>query len=246
MTEPVRIAMWSGPRNISTALMRSFGSRADTAVVDEPLYAHYLEATGANHPGRDEVIARHETDWRKVVASLTGPAPEGRRVFYQKHMAHHLLPGMERAWVRGLTNCFLIRDPVEVITSFVKVVADPTPDELGLPQQWELFESERDRTGQTPPVIDSRDVLADPAAMLALLCERVGIPFDAAMLRWHAGPRETDGVWGPHWYASVYRSTGFEPYRAKEEPVPARLAGVYERCRMIYARLAEHRLRVQG
>ncbi len=238
----LRLAMWSGPRNISTAMMRSFGNRSDTAVVDEPLYAHYLLATGASHPGREEVIAHHETDWPKVVAGLTGPVPGGKRVYYQKHMAHHLLPGMDRAWIAGLTNCFLIRDPREVITSFVKVVERPTAAELGLPQQVELFEAERARTGRVPPVVDSRDILESPRAVLARLCEAVGIDFQETMLRWPPGRRETDGVWAPHWYASVERSTGFGPYTPKDDQVPRELMGVYEECRVLYDRLAAHRL----
>jgi len=234
--------MWSGPRNISTAMMRSFGNRSDAVVVDEPLYAHYLLASGAEHPGREEVIARHETDWRKVVGELTGPVPGGKRVWYQKHMAHHLLPGMDRAWIAGLTNCFLIREPREVITSFVKVVERPTALDLGLPQQVELFEAERGRTGRVPPVVDSRDILKDPRGVLTGLCEAVGVDFDEAMLRWPPGPRATDGVWAKHWYASVEQSTGFGPYTPKDEPVPRGLEGVYEECRALYEQLAAHRL----
>lgn len=234
--------MWSGPRNISTALMRSFGNRGDTVVVDEPLYAHYLDHTGADHPGRDEVIAAGETDWRRVAEGLTGPVPGGRRVFYQKHMGQHLLPHIDRGWIAGLTNCFLIRDPREVITSFIRVVERPTAEELGLPQQVELFEAEWARTGRVPPVVDSRDVLEDPRGVLTGLCEAVGIGFEESMLRWAPGPRETDGVWAPHWYGSVETSTGFGAYRPKDEEVPGELMGVYEECRGLYDRLAEHRL----
>jgi hypothetical protein len=238
----VRIAMWSGPRNISTAMMRAFGNRGDTAVVDEPLYAYYLLASGAPHPGREEVIAAGETDWRKVAAWLTGPVPGGKPVWYQKHMAHHLLPGMDRGWIARLTNCFLIREPREVIASFVKVVERPTADELGLPQQVELFEAERARTGRVPPVVDSRDILEDPRGVLTRLCGAVGIEFDEAMLRWPPGRRETDGVWAKHWYASVEQSTGFGRYTPKDEPVPRELEGVYEECRGLYDLLARFRL----
>ncbi|MFG0312681.1 MAG: HAD family hydrolase [Phycisphaerales bacterium] len=242
MTECLRIAMWSGPRNISTAMMRSFGNRSDTVVVDEPLYAHYLLATGIDHPGREEVIAADETDWRKVAARLTGPVPGGKRVWYQKHMGQHLLPGMDRGWIAGLTNCFLIREPREVITSFIKVVERPTAASLGLPQQVELFEAERARTGRVPPVVDSRDILENPRGVLTKLCGAVGIAFEEGMLRWPPGRRETDGVWAPHWYASVERSTGFGEYRPKEDPVPRELEGVYEECRVLYDRLARYKL----
>lgn len=240
--EPVRLAMWSGPRNISTAMMRSFENRPDCAVVDEPLYAHYLRATGVDHPGREEVISTHEPDWERVVESLLGPVPSARSVWYQKHMAHHLLPDMGRAWVAGLTNCFLIRDPAEVITSFIKIVPNPTATDLGLPQQVELFEAERSRTGRVPPVIDGADVLRNPRAMLSALCSRVGIDFDDRMLSWPAGPRASDGVWARHWYASVEKSTGFEPYKPKNEPVPDRLRSVHAECDSLYKSLAAHKL----
>jgi hypothetical protein len=238
----VRIAMWSGPRNISTAMLRSFENRTDCSVSDEPLYAHYLRVTGVDHPGRDEVIERHESDWRRVVQTLTGPVPGGRTVWYQKHMTHHLLPEIDRGWVSGLANCFLIRDPGEVITSFIKIAPDPRPEDLGIPQQMELFEAERRRLGGVPPVIDGADVLRDPRGVLGALCERIGIPFQERMLAWPPGRRESDGVWAKHWYASVEKSTGFEPYRPKGEDVPARLRAVHEACAGMYQTLRQHRI----
>ncbi len=239
--------MWSGPRNISTALMRSWGSRADCAVSDEPLYAHYLSTLApearAVHPGFDAIIASQPTDWRQVARALTGPVPGGRRLWYQKHMAHHLTAGMDRAWTLGLSNVFLIREPRAMITSFIKVIPGPTPEDLGLPQQVELFEFVRERTGQAPMVIDSRDVLENPRGMLCALCERVGVAFDDAMLSWAPGPRAEDGVWAPHWYAGVYASTGFAPYSPRNVGVPDRLRGVLERCQGLYDELAGHRIR---
>jgi hypothetical protein len=242
MAEPVRLAMWSGPRNISTAMMRSFGNRPDTAVIDEPLYAHYLHATGLEHPGREEVIEAGPTDWREAVTRLLGRVPGRRRIFYQKHMAHHLLPHVDRGWIAGLTNCFLIRDPREVIVSFTKVIERPRAEDLGYPQQSELFEAELARTGRVPPVIDARDVLENPRRTLGALCGAVGIDFDGAMLRWPAGGRQTDGVWAKHWYENVNRSTGFGRHAPKDDRVPADLMGVYETCRPLYDRLAAHRL----
>lgn len=239
---PVRIAMWSGPRNISTALMRSWGNRSDTFVCDEPLYAHFLQVTGKPHPGRDEVIARHDTDWRRVVAWLTGPVPLGRAIFYQKHMAHHLLPEIERGWLDGLTHAFLIRDPGEMLTSLLKNVPHPSLEDTGLPQQVELFERVRRTTGRTPPVVDARDVLLDPPRVLAHLCEALRVPFDAAMLSWPAGRRDTDGVWAPHWYAAVEKSTSFQPYQAKNERVPAALEPLLDACRPLYEALYRQRL----
>ena len=163
-TSPVRIAMWSGPRNISTAMMRSWGNRPDTFVCDEPFYAHYLQATGRGHPGAEEVIARGETDWRKVVEQLTGPVPDGKRVFYQKQMTHHLLPEIDRAWLLEVTNCFLIRDPREVIVSYIKKNNDPSLDDIGFVQQAEIFDWVRAETGSPPLVLDARDVIDDHRA----------------------------------------------------------------------------------
>ncbi|MHC5114380.1 MAG: sulfotransferase-like domain-containing protein [Planctomycetota bacterium] len=240
--DPVRIAMWSGPRNISTAMMRSWEARPDTAVWDEPLYAHYLLATGHDHPGREEIIAHHETDERTVVARLTGPVPGGARVFYQKHMAHHLLPGMPIDWIDGLANCFLIRRPREMIASLAKVIPDPAIEQTGLPQQVDLFERVRRTAGTVPPVIDGRDVLTDPAGMLAALCDRLGVPWTDAMLSWPAGPRDSDGIWAKHWYDAVERSTGFEPYRPRDVSLPDGLRDLADRCDDLYARLHEHRI----
>lgn len=237
-----RIGMWSGPRNISTAMMRSFEARGDCFVSDEPLYAHYLKVTGADHPGREEVIAHHESDWRVVTQALVGPIPRGKTVWYQKHMAHHLTPEVGRKWILSLENVFLIRDPQEMITSFIKVVENPTPADLGLPQQVDLFEWLYARLGRRPIVVDSRDILLDPGGMLGRLCEALGLPFTENMLKWQPGPRETDGVWGPHWYASVYASSGFAPYAAKNEKVPDVLADVLRECWTLYNGLAEFKL----
>lgn len=243
---PLRIAMWSGPRNISTTLMRAFGARPDTAVADEPFYAHYLLATGIDHPGRDEVIARHETDWRKVAAWLTGPVPGGRRVFYQKHMSKHLLPGIGRDWLDSLTHAFLIRDPAEMLASFARVVAEPALADTGLPEQVDLFERVADRLGHAPPVVDARDVLTDPPAVLARLCDALGLDYSDAMLGWPAGRRDTDGAWAPHWYAAVERSTGFGPPPPRVTSLPEPLGRVLDECRPHYERLAAHRLRAGG
>lgn len=243
-TQPVRVAMWSGPRNISTALMRSWGARGDCFVSDEPLYAHYLseidEDKRREHPVYDQVMRSQATDWHEVAAYLTGPIPDGKQVWYQKMMAHHLTPVMEWEWIAKLTNCFLIRDPAAMITSFIKVIDNPTPRDLGLPQQVELFEWLQRHTDETPIVIDSRDVLMDPGGMLERVSARVGVPFDESMLAWEPGRREEDGVWAPHWYASVYQSTGFAAYEAKNDRVPQRLLGVLDECNALYEILSEH------
>jgi hypothetical protein len=232
----VRLAMWSGPRNVSTALMRSFGSRTDTLVVDEPLYAFYLHATGIEHPGRNEVTASQPTDWRSVARALTGPLPEGVDVHYQKHMAHHLLPEVDRDWLSGLTHAFLIRDPAHVVASYAKVRGEPTLADLGYPQQVELFR----RSGG--PVVDAADLLHDPATVLASLCAAVGIGYDPAMLSWQPGRRDTDGVWAPWWYAGVEASTGFAAPDPRPVVVPDRLAGLVDAARPYYEELAARRL----
>jgi hypothetical protein len=211
-------------------------------VVDEPLYAHYLRATGLPHPGAEEVVRCHEPDWRKVAQSLTGPIPGGRTVFYQKHMAHHLLPQIERDWLGALTHCFLIREPREMLTSLLHILPEPVLQDTGLPQQAALFAWEWERTGAVPPVVDARDVLENPRGVLQQLCAVLGVPFREEMLSWPAGPRATDGVWAKHWYSAVERTTGFGPYRQKDEAVPASLSGLLAECEELYARLYPHRL----
>lgn len=259
----LRIAMWSGPRNISTALMRAWGNRPDTFVCDEPFYAHYLLTTGKPHPIAEEIIAHDENDWRKVVAWLTGELPDppsplsslpasrgiqplgspGVRVFYQKHMSHHLLPHIDRGWLAKVTNSFLIRHPQEVITSYIKISPEPTLEDLGFVQLTEIFEWVTDHTGYVPPVLDAKDVLQNPRRMLGLLCDALGVEFTDEMLSWPPGLRETDGIWAEHWYREVKTSTGFRPHRPKPDPVPAHLSAIYQQCLVHYHRLYEHRLR---
>ncbi len=233
--------MWSGPRNISTAMMRAWENRPDTVVVDEPFYAFYLHRTGKKHPGAAEVIRQGEVDWRKVVQSLTAE-PVRSPVFYQKQMTHHLLPEIDRSWLGLVTNCFLIRDPREVILSYTKKNHDPTEEDLGFAQQSEIFQLTRQLTGVIPPVIDARDVLENPEKILRLLCAAIGVGFDPAMLHWPAGPRSSDGIWAKHWYDAVEQSTSFQPYRESNEPVPERLQCVYEECLDCYEQLRQHRL----
>jgi hypothetical protein len=242
MIQPIRIAMWSGPRNISTAMMRAWGNRPDTLVMDEPFYAYYLKATGKKHPGADEVIAAGGTDWRKVVAQLTDPVPGGKRILFQKQMTHHLLPEVDRAWLSQMTNCFLIRDPREVIASYVKKREDPAFEDLGFVQQSEIFDWVRSRTDTTPPVIDARDVLENPQRTLGLLCHAVGVDFSESMLSWPPGLRETDGIWAKYWYGEVAKTTSFQPYRPTPGEVPARLGEIYQHCCESYERLYEYRL----
>ena len=230
--------MWSGPRNLSTALMRSWENRPDTVVWDEPLYAYYLRETGIDHPGRDEVLASQDSDWRRVVDRLTGPVPHAARIFYQKHMTHHLLPGVDRSRLRGLRHAFLIRHPCEVLASYARVRAEPTVEDLGFPQQLELFRS------YGGPVLDARNLLTAPEPALRALCEHLGVPFCDRMLSWVAGPRESDGVWGRYWYDAVWRSTGFAPYRPPADPLPERLRPLLDACLPYYDELHAQRITV--
>jgi hypothetical protein len=234
-----RLAMWSGPRNISTALMRSWENRPDTVVVDEPFYPHYLEVTGVDHPGRAEILAAGEAGWRSVRAALLAPVP-GARVFYQKHMAHHLTPDIERDWIQHLTNVLLIRDPREVVSSYLRSRETVAVDDIGLRQQNLLYD-DLAAAGLTPLVIDAADFLREPAAYLKGLCRLVGIDFDDRMLSWPAGPRDTDGIWAPYWYAAVQASTGFAPYRPRDVTLHGEGAVVAETCAPLYERLFAER-----
>lgn len=236
--QPVRIAMWSGPRNISTAMMRSFENRPDTVVVDEPFYAAYLALTGIDHPMRDAVIAAGETDWRKVVDGLLGPVPDDVSVFYQKHMTHHMIPEIGRDWMDRVTNAFLIRRPENVLGSYVRKREAVTLEDIGFMQQGDLFDRVADALGAAPPVIEARDVLDNPAGTLAALCAAIGIPFSQAMLGWPAGARDSDGVWGAHWYEAVNASTGFGPPGGDVTDLPDPLRRIADAARPVYERLS--------
>jgi hypothetical protein len=243
--KPIRIAMWSGPRNISTAMMRAFGARADCAVADEPFYAAYLAATGFIHPMREEVVRSQPTEWQAVADAMLGPVPGAKPVWYQKHMTHHMLPAFGREWIEACTNVFLIRAPEAVLASYHRVRDDFTLAEIGLPMQVELFFRAGDKLGCTPPVVEGQDVLANPEGMLKALCSACGIAFDPAMLNWPAGKRDTDGVWAPAWYGAVEQSTGFSPPRREAgfDDLPDALKPIAERARPLYETLAAHKLR---
>ena len=243
MSGPIRIAMWSGPRNISTAMMRAWENRGDTAVWDEPLYAFYLHRTGLDHPGAEEVIAAGDTDWRDVVAAIVGPVPGDKPIYFQKHMTHHLLEEVDLDWLAQLHNCFLIRDPREVIASYARTRPEVTLSDVGVLQQAEIFEHARRIPGTTPLVLDSRDVLEDPPAMLAALCEVLNVPFSEGMLSWPPGPRSSDGVWAAHWYDAVQASSGFCRYVSKAHTLPRALEPLAEECAPHYRDLYEQRLR---
>jgi hypothetical protein len=239
---PLRLAMWSGPRNISTAMMRAWENRGDCYVSDEPLYAHYLAQTGSDHPAADEVIAAGETDWRKVAAQLTGAVPEAKAIWYQKHMSHHLLLEITHDWIHQLTNVFLIRDPTHVVASYIKSRATVTSADIGLQQEAQLFDEVAQRLGRAPPVIDAGEFLKAPEAHLRALCHHLGIEFTERMLHWPKGPRASDGIWAPHWYAGVWQSTGFEAWRPSEVKLSGDPLRAAQEARPWYERLYQHRL----
>jgi len=235
-----RLAVWSGPRNLSTALMRSWENREDCVVVDEQLYASYLHRTGIEHPGREAVMASQPTDVAAAVRGLHAPQPPWVRVHYAKHMAHHLPEGDDLAWTAAFRNVLLIRDPAEVVASYVRSRDSCEPEDIGLLQQRRLL----DTWQETPPVVDEGDFLRDPQSHLRWLCDWLGVPFTGRMLSWPAGPRASDGVWAPYWYDAVWRSTGFEPWRPRDLALSPHDAAVAEACRPAYDVLHALRLRL--
>ncbi len=235
----MKIAMWSGPRNLSTAMMYSFGARADCAVWDEPFYAAYLDMTGLKHPMRDEILAAGETDADKVAARLVGPHPEGKPHFYQKHMTQHMIDGVDRNWMKQVKNVFLIRHPARVIASYAAKRDNPTLDDIGFWQQAELFDACDD-----PIVIDSHDIRENPEGMLRALCVALDLPYDPAMLSWPAGGHKDDGAWAPHWYGAVHNSTGFAGVEGPLPDIPDEMQGLLADALPYYKELAKHKLTI--
>jgi hypothetical protein len=237
---PARIAMWSGPRNISTAMMRAFENRSDCEVWDEPLYGYYLSATGIQHPGAAEIIADQGTDWRDITNRCAGEIPAQKAIFYQKHMTLHLLPEIDRQWISSLNNCFLIREPERVVASYRAVRQDLTLADIGFVQQAELFDYVNETTGEIPLVIDSRKFLLDPEAGLRRLCNWLGLEFESGMLSWPKGARESDGVWARYWYDSVWNSTGFASYQEQPLSLKASDQLIADQARIYYEHLYQY------
>ena len=235
----MKIAMWSGPRNLSTAMMYSFGARADCAVWDEPFYAAYLEMTGLKHPMRGEILAAGETDADKVAARLVGPHPEGKPHFYQKHMTQHMIDGVDRGWMKQVKNVFLIRHPARVIASYAAKRDNPTLDDIGFWQQAELFDA-----CDNPIVIDSHDIRENPEGMLRALCAALDLPYDPAMRSWPAGGHKDDGTWAPHWYGAVHNSTGFAGVEGPLPDIPDEMQGLLTDALPYYKELAKHKLTI--
>ncbi|MBA2771013.1 MAG: HAD family hydrolase [Sphingomonas sp.] len=238
----IRIAMWSGPRNLSSAMMRSFRSRSDTFVSDEPFYGCFLKSTGADHPMRDEVIDAMDCDWTSVMGNLSGPAPDGSPVWYQKHMWHHMAGPIGYDDFEGFRHAFLIREPERMIASYLRKREVAAFEDFGIERQAEFFDREADRLGRAPPVIDAGDVLENSEGVLSKLCLALGIAWDPAMLGWAPGPRRTDGPWAPHWYRTVEASTGFAATDGDAIELPREAQSLAERCRSYYDKLALYRI----
>ena len=232
--------MWSGPRNISTAMMYAFGNRADCEAWDEPFYGFSLKTKGNDHPMRDEIIASMETDWDKLVEKCTTPSP--KPLLYQKHMTHHMLDGYDRSFILKLTNAFLIRDPARVLASYAQKWTDVDLRAIGFIEQAEIFDQVAQKLGHAPPVIDAEDVLANPRGILLKLCAACGITFDEAMLSWPKGPKAFDGVWAKHWYNAAWHSEGFVAQPSKHVELPDHLARIAAEARPLYEKLRAHSL----
>ncbi len=230
--------MWCGPRNLSTAMMRAFGSRADTVVSDEPFYGAYLRHTGDPQPMGAAVMAAMDCDWQRVAKAMSGPPPALRPIWYQKHMAHHMEGPIGIADLPGHAHAFLIRDPARVVASYAAKRVTVQPEHLGIARQREYFDSEANRLGHAPPVVDSADILRDPPRVLAALCAALGIDWDPAMLAWPPGRRPGDGIWAAHWYDTVEASSGFGPPEGAMPALDAEAAAVVAACRGDYAYLA--------
>jgi len=240
----MKIAMWSGPRNLSTAMMYAFAARGDCAVVDEPFYAAYLSQTGLTHPMRDQIIGSQSTDPAQVIAALTGSNPAQRPNFYQKHMCQHMLPGIPRDWMADVVNVFLIRHPARVVASFGAKYDRPTLADIGFVQQAELF-NHCIALGQSPLVIDSTDIRLNPFKMLHKLCSEIGLDWTDNMLRWPPGGHPDDGIWAAHWYAAVHDSTGFAPPEGKLPVLDGAMADLAAQAMPHYAALEKHKITLE-
>ena len=234
--------MWSGPRNLSTALMRSFENRTDTAVIDEPFYAYFLKQTNLNHPGKNEIISTLDSNWDNIVLKITGQIPQNKSIWYQKHMAQHNLEGCDLNWIKSFHNCILIRDPKYVIPSYNKEY--PLSDEklLGYCQQLNLIRILEDEESITPPIFDATDILEKPEQALKKICISVGIRFSQKMLKWPKGKRKSDGIWAKYWYRNVENSSGFQPFQKKNIIIDKRLTPLYDKCLVSYNSMYEKRI----
>lgn len=241
--KPLRIAMWSGPRNISTAMMRSWENRADTMVVDEPLYGPYLHHSGKKHAAYQEIIKTQGKQYQPIINQLTNDSiPKAYKIYYQKHMTHHILPNLDLSWVKKLTNVFLIRDPQYVLQSYLKKEPQATPEDLGYPQLVQIFNLVKKETGINPPVFDSKDILMNPQSMMKKMCECLQVEFDDNMMHWPKGYRDSDGIWASHWYNRVIESTGFSSYQPKTIKLSHEEKKIANACEPYYEELLAYKI----
>ncbi|MEQ8924958.1 MAG: sulfotransferase family protein [Fulvivirga sp.] len=235
------ISLWSGPRNVSTAFMYSFAQREDTTVIDEPLYAHYLKTTQADHPGKETVLSKMENDGNKVLEVVREKA-QNTTILFLKNMCHHWL-GFSNKQLEGFDNIFLIRNPKEMLPSLVRQIPRPILRDTGLQQQSEMFNYLWNK-GKAPIVIDSQDLLLDNKKILRKVCEAVNIDFTEKMLHWNSGSKPYDGVWAKYWYQNVHKSVGFTPYIKKNDPFPEHLIPLLEECNPFYEHLSKHSFKI--
>jgi len=236
------IAMWSGPRNVSTALMRSFENRSDCFVSDEPFYSYFLYKTGLKHPLSDKIIKSGLIDYNKIIKYITGHTPFSKNIWYQKHMAHHILEGVNMDWIKNMANCLLIRHPSDVILSYSKKNEIDNIQQLGYLQQIKIYKMLTEETGVSPIIIDAQDLLKEPRKMLIEICKNLKIKFNDKMLSWPPGGRKTDGIWGKHWYKQVEVSTGFKPYLKTDRTIPLRYQNLNNECMKYYDFLFQNRI----
>ncbi|WP_169567883.1 HAD family hydrolase [Sneathiella limimaris] len=240
------LSMWSGPRNISTAMMRSFGSRPDCQPVDEPFYAYYLTETGLNHPMRAEILASQPEDWRQVSSDINAPLPDGKTLRYLKHMTQHMLPDIDLGAFASHKHCFLIRDPRLVIASFSAKYDQVTAEATGFHQQMRLFEYFDQQADHKPVIVEGEDIQKNPSGMLHALCSTLKLSFYPQMLEWEKGRKPEDGVWAAHWYNAVEASTGFAPYQAREATLTPEQEKLARELEPIYLELKSRKLKLEN
>ena len=235
------VACWSGPRNISTALMRSWSSRKDTFVTDEPFYAYYLKETKLKHPMHREIITKYSSNYNEIIKYLTNKIPDNRKIWYQKHMAHHLLDLNNIEWINNFKNCILLRHPKEVISSFSKKSKLSSVEELGYPQQYEIIRFLK-KNNKSYTIIDSSELLKNPEKVLAAWCKKNNIKFDISMLKWEKGNHNNDGIWWESWYDNVIKTTGFQKYEKKDISIENKYDSIYNESMKYYNYLIEEKL----
>ena len=234
------LSLWSGPRNVSTALMYSFLQHPAIHVIDEPLYAHYLSKTSVSHPGDKEVLLTMEHDGEKVLKKIVSETKKFQIVFL-KNMAHHWI-GLDSSWLDKYDNIFLIRDPKQMLPSLVNQLPKPILRDTGLKTQVEIYDRLQ-KQGKQPIIIDAKYLLKNPKKILRIVFKHLGLPFSTRMLKWPKGPKREDGIWAKYWYHNVHQSEEFTPYYAKKEPFPEHLNELLDECTPYYQYLTKRSIK---